>query len=296
MTQSRTPPTKPSIPVPRRAPTDSTPPPEDIPQGEFIDVVSQKPVEPARLQVFPVPEEFLNKVHASKSVQRTNAVKDTVPRGLPKLRNSAPLPLSATAPIESPEPERAGASSAAATCPARSNTGARRDCARGRAPSVLTRWALTGRVPKQVKLALGMVVGTLLVVLLWQNWDTADADADDFKDDDVVTSSAVPLLDAPTREPTAARVAEAPKAMLSTPHAAMSVSIAAPEETGTLSQPQSTAVMAKPNSSAVPNSPRAPVAQAAAPQKRPSNANTRERSTASTASIQPTLTPLFVPR
>jgi hypothetical protein len=231
MTQSRTPSTKPSIPVPRRNSENAPAPPndEEIPRGEFIDVVTNKPVEPSRLQVFPVPEEFLNKVHASKPPHlRPDDVKDTVPRGLPQQRPAEPVPASAKAPINSPdEPPRSSAASPASS--SRTPTQRPRSTVhlRPRPPaSALTRWALTGKIPVSVKISFAAIIGGLFLVLLWQNWDMGARSSNSASVEPLAETpgAPVPLIDAPTPSIAAANAVPTPE-----PLAAPAASIAANE-------------------------------------------------------------------
>jgi len=215
MTQSRNPPTKPSIPVPRSASASSPPRDDEIPRGDFIDVLTNKAVEPARLQVFPVPEEFLNQVLASEPPRlRPEDIKDTVPRGLPSQRPADPMPASATAAITSSgEPPRQGvvASGLSPTDRPRAEAIYRTVPPRARqSPSFLTRWALTGRVPTSVKLTLAAIFSALLLLLLWQNWDWFTRAPDPNREAVAEPSATIPLLEAPA-------VSESPAVRVSPP-------------------------------------------------------------------------------
>jgi hypothetical protein len=54
-----------------------------MPQGEFIDVLSHQPVDPAKLQVFPVPEEFLSRALSREPPHlKPEDNRDTAPGGL----------------------------------------------------------------------------------------------------------------------------------------------------------------------------------------------------------------------
>lgn len=305
MTQSRNPPTKPSIPVPRPASAGSPMRDDDIPRGDFIDVLTNKPVEPSRLQVFPVPEEFLNQVLASDPPRlRPEDIKDTVPRGLPSQRPPEPMPASATAAItasnEPPRPimepgrgatDRARAEAVYRTVPPRAR----------RSPSFLTRWALTGRVPTGVKLTLAAIFGALLLLLLWQNWDRFSRAPDAAREAAAEPGGPVPLLEPPAvSESPAARVAEPPPAQPPSEPAPTQAVAASAAVIPIAELPSLSNEVTETGGAALPKAPPAHVAESAAKMKKPSEStpsttsNVAPRAAASNPS--PKLTPIFEPR
>jgi hypothetical protein len=150
--------------------------PGSIPQGEFIDVLSNKPVEPTRLQVFPVPQEFLEQVLANEPPHlRPDDIKDTAPYGYRVEPNQlVPEPVSEITPV-STEPVRASAAPAtSATVVAPSDEVLTTTTLQAKRPPVplLTRWALTGKIPSQVKIAIGVMLAGLLLILLYRHMET----------------------------------------------------------------------------------------------------------------------------
>jgi hypothetical protein len=300
MTQSRNPPTKPSIPVPWSAPASSPKRDDEIPRGDFIDVLTHKPVEPSRLQVFPVPEEFLNQVLASPPPRlRPEDTKDTVPRGLPSQRPVEPMPASATAAItSSDEPsrpstepgwgptDRARAEAVYRTVPPRAR----------RSPSFLTRWALTGRVPTSVKLTLAAIFGVLLLLLLWQNSDMFARAPDTSHEAAADPGAPVPLIEPPAViESAAVRVAEPlPAQAPSEPTLAQAIAASAAvipvaelPSLGNGNTATAAAVLPKP--------PPVHVTESAAKMKKPSESAPATTSTGAPLR-SPKLTPIFEPR
>ena len=306
MTQSRNPPTKPSIPVPRSASASSPPRDDEIPRGDFIDVLTNKAVEPARLQVFPVPEEFLNQVLASEPPRlRPEDIKDTVPRGLPSQRPADPMPASATAAITSSgEPPRQGvvASGLSPTDRPRAEAIYRTVPPRARrSPSFLTRWALTGRIPTSVKLTLAAVFGGLLLLLLWQNWDWFTRAPDTNREAVAEPSATVPLLEAPAvSESPAVRVAEPPPVQApSEPVPATAVAASAPV-IPVAELPSLRKGVTKTVATVLPKPPGAHVAESTEKMKKPSVSvpSTASNAAPSAAAVNgpPKLTPIFEPR
>jgi hypothetical protein len=212
--------------------------PSNVPQGDFIDVATNEPVDPARLQVFEVPKQFLDWVlrkepppldpenlkdsgpHAVRSKEsvpparppantaatpntntNTNAAAsaDTKVNGPARAAASSPLPASTrnsrssrdkdTVPEFKPEKTPVTAvpvstgnpPSAAVSHPPRpvpptkapaSFNPTKTASMRVRPPlSDLDRWALTGRIPMRIKVAVAAGLG-LLILLLWWHLDS----------------------------------------------------------------------------------------------------------------------------
>ena len=150
---------------------------DSIPQGEFIDVLSNKPVEPTRLQVFPVPQEFLEQVLANEPPHlRPDDIKDTAPYGFrvePNQRVAEPVSEITPVSTEPIRPSTAPATSAT-TVVAPSDAGLETTAMGAKRPSIpfLNRWALTGRIPHQVKIAIGIMLAGLLLILLYRHMET----------------------------------------------------------------------------------------------------------------------------
>ncbi len=159
--------------------------PENIPKGDFIDIASNKPVDPTRFQVFELPRQFLEWVLAKEPPHLDlEDLKDIAPRGLPVDRSKL---VPRTDPAPEPECEytpRSTGSLRIAIAPRASNpppsvefrqedTNATVAMRVRRPTSLLTYWALTGKVPRRVKLAFAAVFGILILILAWKHLDTS---------------------------------------------------------------------------------------------------------------------------
>ena len=293
--------------MPRSASASSPTREEEIPRGDFIDVLTNKPVEPARLQVFPVPQEFLSQVLASEPPRlRPEDTKDTVPRGLPSQRPVAPMPASATASITSlDEPPRPSAAlGLSPTDGPRAEAVYRTVPPRARrSPSFLTRWALTGRVPTGVKLTLAAIFGTLLLLLLWQNWDWFTRGPDTNSQVAAEPGATVPLIESPAvavSESPAAHVAEPPPAKAPSEPAAAAAVAASAAAIPISELPSLSNGVTKTVAAVLPKPPPVHVAASAEKMKKPSASAPSAASSAVPPAAaldgSPKLTPIFEPR
>jgi hypothetical protein len=170
--------TKPESPMSRPHSSDRAPGNEEVPQGEFIDVLTNQPVDPGRLQVFPVPQEFLHKALAnepprSNSEGVTNATSPQM-RSEPSSRPSdlrtviAPKDSSVTM-VMSRRPGSAG---------------------------LFARWAVTGKIPTSIKVVM-VGFGVLILILAWANWNAVTPEKVAGGDANPVVPAAVPLIAPP---------------------------------------------------------------------------------------------------
>ncbi len=183
----------------------------EIPQGEFIDVLSNQPVDPSRLQVFPVPREFLSKVLASDPPHLSpEDLKDTAPRGLPVARRRpAPdeEPEFETTPITfGTQPKRTAAQSianATGTVIAPSEEAITTAAIqRSGSAGPFTRWAITGKVPRSIKVVLGAAIGLMLLILAWAHLNKGTPETESKRESLPKTSASVPLISPPSMTPT----------------------------------------------------------------------------------------------
>ena len=158
--------------------SDRAPGNEEVPQGEFIDVLTNQPVDPGRLQVFPVPQEFLHKALAnepprSNSEGVTNAASPQV-RSEPSSRPSEPRTVIA--------PNEASVTMVMSRRPG--------------SAGLFARWAVTGKIPSSIKLVM-VGFGVLILILAWANWNAATREKVAGRDATPVVPAAVPLIAPP---------------------------------------------------------------------------------------------------
>ena len=162
--------------------------PENVPNVEFIDISSNKPVDPTRYQIFQLPHQFLEWV-LSKEPPRLDPenLKDTAPRGMPvhpkKLVPNVVVPIAEPATDALPESSRrllpdSRIEAHEPVSPPRATTAGEQvtTVMTARRPvGVLTRWALSGKMPRRVKAATAATAATvacLLLILLWRHVDS----------------------------------------------------------------------------------------------------------------------------
>jgi hypothetical protein len=199
--------TKPESNMARPQPANNARASDEIPQGEFIDVLSNQPVDPSRLQVFPVPQEFLSKVLAnSPPYLNPEDLKDTAPRGLPV--NHRRL-----APDEEPEfestPVTFGSQLKTTAAQSRANaTGTviapseeaitTAAIQRSGSAGLLARWAITGKVPHSIKVVLGAAIGLMLLILAWAHLNKGTPETEPKRESLPTASASVPLIPPPS--------------------------------------------------------------------------------------------------
>ncbi len=197
-------------------PAQSPPPSKDIPKGEFIDVASNEPVDPARLQVFRMPQQFLDWVLASDPPHLDpDDLKDTAPHGLQVNRNKLATQ------VNLPEPPTDPSQDTTATIRVRRPT------------SLLSQWALTGKAPKRIKIVFAAIFAALILILAWKHLETGKGLPGAADESSALQVATVPLIDAPVAAIPAATSMNAP-AQVSTETNRPSAASAASERIGTL--------------------------------------------------------------
>ena len=154
--------------------------PENVPNVEFIDISSNKPVDPTRFQIFQLPHQFLEWV-LSKEPPHLDPenLKDTGPHGIPvhpkKLVPNVVVPISETASDTPPESSRrllpdSRIEAHEPVSPPRATTEAEHmttEMTPRRPVGWFNRWAISGKMPRRVKVLLTSIVGGLLLILLF---------------------------------------------------------------------------------------------------------------------------------
>jgi len=159
--------------------SDLAPGNEEVPQGEFIDVLTNQPVDPGRLQVFPVPQEFLHKALANEP-----------PRSNPEgARNAASPQMRSEPSSRLSEPRTVIAPNEASVTMVMSR--------RPGSAGLFARWAVTGKIPTSLKVVM-VGFGVLILILAWANWNAVTPEKVAGSDATPVVPAAVPLI-APLR-------------------------------------------------------------------------------------------------
>ena len=154
---------------------------ESVPTGDFIDVASNRPVDPTRLQVFQIPKQFLDWVRSKEPPHLDpEYLKESSPQGLPvgpRKQKTIPEPVSEFTPrsiAAIARPKAAATTGPSTTVHVALEPALTTAAMKVRGPVTwLHRWALTGRTPKRVKLSLAAIVGILLLIVLWRHVESS---------------------------------------------------------------------------------------------------------------------------
>ena len=166
--------------------------PENVPDIEFIDMASNKPVDPTRFQVFELPRQFLEWVLSKEPPHLDPAdMRDSAPHGLPidrdrltrpneRVIDCEPVPEFESTPVSPSSQPRISRPARRASSPpsvvVRQPDANPTIPTRVRRPtSLLTYLALTGKLPRRVVFLLGAVIGCLLLflIMLWRHMDSS---------------------------------------------------------------------------------------------------------------------------
>jgi hypothetical protein len=183
-----------ATPKPSARPADS----DEIPNGDFIDVVSNQPVDPARLQVFQVPQEFMEAILSTEPVQvHPDDVRDIAPRSL-ELGRHRPVPVTEATATKA-LPARPKAQPASATTSFENNNPTVSVRAQRRT-SWLVHLALSGKLGQRVTGLLAAILGILVILWCWMRWGYGYG-AETRNSTAASSATSVQLLPAPEPEP-----------------------------------------------------------------------------------------------
>ena len=208
MTRPRTPPSSPANDIMAHSRTaQNRPAPAGIPEVDFTDAESNVPVDSTRVREIEIPEELLDAFLAAlPRYEGPVDLGDTPPPARRTHAGHLPWsdleePIYEATPVTGIEPPRR--SSRAARPYVTIDISPEDDAATTagmrtrRRLSLLDRLALTGKIPKQIKLALAAVMTVLLLLLAWIQVEQRIASQVSLDQASALQVATVPLLDAP---------------------------------------------------------------------------------------------------